>query len=75
LGKGSVEDCNEHGNEPSGVIRGGEFRDQLSHHQSPTNDSAALKVVGDLMKVERILNKSLARRRQYNMMMLPLGFE
>jgi hypothetical protein len=60
-----VADCNEHGNEPSGVIKGGEFRDQLSHRQSPTNDSAPLKVVGHLNKVERILNKSLARMRQY----------
>jgi hypothetical protein len=57
--------CNEHGNEPSGGTKGGEFRNQLSHRQSPTNDSVALKVVGHLIKVERILDKSLARRRQY----------
>jgi hypothetical protein len=32
-GQGPVADCCEHGDEPSGSIKGGEFLDQLRNHE------------------------------------------
>jgi hypothetical protein len=36
-----VADCCEHGNGPSGSIKGGEFLDRLKHCQLSNNESAA----------------------------------